>query len=380
MKRIYLDHSATTPLDPRVLEAMMPFLKEEFGNPSSLHSYGRSAKVATETAREKVAALLGAGPGEIVITAGGSEADNLAILGAAHSEHAIGKHCVTNRAEHHAVFRSFEELERQGFEVTYVPCDEYGMIHSEEIEKAIRPDTCLISVMHVNNEVGTINPIKEIGAVARKHGVIFHVDAVQAYGKIPIDVESMCIDLLSISAHKLYGPKGVGALYVRGGLRLHPLILGGSQERGRRAGTENTASIVGFGKAAEICGAEMDREAERLKSLQNLLWKTIRENIRDPKLNGHPEERLPGHLNISLDGLMGDEILTMLDLKGIAVSTGSACTSGAVTVSHVLTAMRMEKGRARSAIRLTLGRGSKEEDIPYVVEALKECTERMKSV
>lgn len=379
MKKIYFDHSATTPLDKRVLDAMMPYLTEEFGNPSSLHGYGRSAKVALEDAREKVAKVLNSKSNEIVFTAGGSEADNLAILGAAYSPQTRGKHFVTNRAEHHAVFHSFEILEKNGFRVTYVSCDQFGMVHPEEIEKAMRPDTCLVSIMLANNEVGTINPIQEIGAVVKKNGALFHVDAVQAFGKIPIDVDQMKIGLLSMSAHKLYGPKGVGGLYVRPGIKLQSQIVGGSQERGQRAGTENIAGVVGFGKAADLCRLEMTTEMVRLRSLQSNLWQQIRNVIPDVKLNGHPELRLPGHLNMSFDGLMGDEILMMLDLKGIAISTGSACTSGAVTISHVLKAMGLDDSRARGAVRMTLGRSSSEEDISYVVDSLKNCVEKMRS-
>ncbi len=379
MRRIYLDHSATTPVDKRVVGAMLPYLTADFGNPSSLHGFGRAAKVALENARVKVAEVLHSKYNEIVFTAGGSEADNLAIFGAAYSPHARGKHFVTNRAEHHAVFHAFDVLEKRGFEVTYVPCDNYGMVHPEDIKKAIKPDTVLVSVMHVNNEVGTINPIHEIGAAVKETGAWFHVDAVQAFGKIPIDVNDMNIDMLSMSAHKLYGPKGVGGLFVRNGIKLRGQIVGGSQERGQRAGTENVAGIVGFGKAAELCTDEMPAEINRLQMLQNRLWSLIKQNIPDTELNGHPEKRLPGHLNVSFDGLMGDEILMMLDLKGIAVSTGSACTSGAVTVSHVLKAMQLDEKRARSAIRITFGRSSCEADIPYIAEILKETVNKMKS-
>lgn len=379
MRRIYLDHSATTPVDKRVVEAMLPYLTADFGNPSSLHGFGRAAKVALENARVKVAEVLHSKYNEIVFTASGSEADNLAIFGAAYSPHARGKHFVTNRAEHHAVFHAFDVLEKSGFEVTYVPCDNYGMVHPEDIKKAIQPDTVLVSVMHVNNEVGTINPIHEIGAAVKETGAWFHVDAVQAFGKIPIDVNDMNIDMLSMSAHKLYGPKGVGGLFVRNGIKLRGQIVGGSQERGQRAGTENVAGIVGFGKAAELCTDEMPAEINRLQMLQNRLWSLIKQNIPDTELNGHPEKRLPGHLNVSFDGLLGDEILMMLDLKGIAVSTGSACTSGAVTVSHVLKAMQLDEKRAQSAIRITFGRSSSEADIPYIAEILKETVNKMKS-
>ncbi|MBL7995377.1 cysteine desulfurase [bacterium] len=379
MKKIYLDHSATTPLDKRVFEAMLPYLTEEFGNPSSLHGYGRSAKVALENARDKIAQMLNSKSNEIVFTAGGSEADNLAILGAAYSPQARGKHFITNRAEHHAVIHSFASLEKNGFEVTYVSCDQYGMVHPDDIAKAIRRDTALVSIMHANNEVGTINPIQEIGEIVRKNGALFHVDAVQAFGKIPIDVNQMNIDLLSMSAHKLYGPKGVGGLFVRSGVKLQPQILGGSQERGQRAGTENIAGVTGFGKAADLCRMEMTDESARLHSMQANLGKAICESISGTQLNGHPDLRLPGHLNVSFDGLMGDEILMMLDLKGIAVSTGSACTSGAVTISHVLKAMGFDDSRSRGAVRMTLGRSSEENDLPYIVDSIENCIEKMRS-
>lgn len=379
MKRIYLDHSATTPLDKRVLDVMLPYLTEEFGNPSSLHGYGRSAKVALESARDRIAQMLNSKPNEIVFTAGGSEADNLAILGVAYSAQTRGKHFITNRAEHHAVIHSFTSLEKDGFEVTYVPCDEYGMVDPDAVANAMRKDTALVSIMHANNEVGTINPIQEIGEMVKKNGALFHVDAVQAFGKIPIDVNRMNIDLLSMSAHKLYGPKGVGGLFVRSGVKLQPQILGGSQERGQRAGTENIAGVTGFGKAADLCRMEMTDESARLRAMQARLWKALCESIPGMQLNGHPDLRLPGHLNVSFEGLMGDEILMMLDLKGIAVSTGSACTSGAVTVSHVLKAMGLDDNRSHGAVRMTLGRSSDEDDLPYIVDTIRNCVEKMRS-
>jgi cysteine desulfurase len=379
MKRIYLDHSATTPVDQRVIDAMLPYFSEEFGNPSSIHSHGRKAKVALEEAREKVAKVMQASAGEIVFTAGGTEADNLAIFGVAQSPNVRGKHVITSGTEHHAVVHSFEMLQKNGFTVTIVACDQYGMILPDVIEKAIRPDTVLISIIHANNEVGTINPVNEIGTIARQRGILFHTDAVQSFGKIPMDVNTMSIDLLSTSAHKIYGPKGVGALYVRRGVKLQPQIYGGSQERDQRAGTENIAGIVGFGKAAELCADGMVSESHRLSALHVKLWGAIHASIPNTVLNGHPEKRLPGHLNISFKGFMGDEILMLLDLSGIAVSTGSACTSGAVSSSHVLTAMKLDDATRGGAIRLTLGRSSKEEDIPYIVETLQNCVMKMKA-
>ncbi|NUM81771.1 cysteine desulfurase [bacterium] len=379
MKRIYLDHSATTPVDQRVLEAMLPFLTEEFGNPSSLHSFGRAAKVALEEARQKIASVINASPGEIVFTSGGSEADNLAIAGAARAYRDKGNHLIANRIEHHAVLHIFEELEKEGFEVTYVECDRYGMIEPQTVESAIRPDTILMSIMHVNNEVGTINPIQEIGAIAKNRNILFHTDAVQSFGKLPLDVKIMPFDLMSMSAHKIYGPKGIGALWVRRGVKLTPILYGGSQERGQRAGTENIAGAVGFGKAAELCKLEMAAEMPRLKQLQKLLWNTIQKEIPNVRLNGHPEQRLPGHLNVSFNGAAGDELLIHLDLNGIAVSTGSACTSGAVGLSHVLKGMKIETQYGRGAVRMTMGRSSKEEDIPLIIEALKNSLSKLAS-
>lgn len=379
MKRIYLDHSATTPVDQRVLEAMLPFLTEEFGNPSSLHSFGRAAKVALEEARQKIASVINASPGEIVFTSGGSEADNLAIAGAARAYRDKGNHLIANRIEHHAVLHIFEELEKEGFEVTYVECDRYGMIEPQTVESAIRPDTILMSIMHVNNEVGTINPIQEIGAIAKNRNILFHTDAVQSFGKLPLDVKTMPFDLMSMSAHKIYGPKGIGALWVRRGVKLTPILYGGSQERGQRAGTENIAGAVGFGKAAELCKLEMAAEMPRLKQLQKLLWNTIQKEIPNVRLNGHPEQRLPGHLNVSFNGAAGDELLIHLDLNGIAVSTGSACTSGAVGLSHVLKGMKIETQYGRGAVRMTMGRSSKEEDIPVIIEALKNSLSKLAS-
>ena len=370
-KRIYLDHSATTPVDKRVLAAMMPYLTEEFGSPSSLHSFGRSAKVALEDSRQKIASVINASPGEIVFTSGGSEADNLAIVGVARAHHSRGKHLITNKIEHHAVLHTFEQLAKEGFEISYVECDEFGMIHPHAVERLIRPDTILISIMHVNNEVGTINPIEEIGAIAKNRNILFHTDAVQSFGKLQLDVKTIPVDLLSISSHKIYGPKGMGALYIRRGVKITPIIYGGSQERGQRAGTENIAGAVGFGKAAEICKSEMEKEMPRLALLRDHLWFSIKKEISACRLNGPSENRLPGHLNVSFEGVMGDELLINLDLCGIAVSTGSACTSGAVSTSHVLNAMKIDPDYAKGTVRITLGRSSVEADIPYIVESLK---------
>ncbi len=379
MKRIYLDHSATTPLDPRVLEAMMPYLTTEFGNPSSLHGFGRPAKVALESARELIAKTIGASPGEIFFTSGGSEADNLAIRGIAEALADKGRHIISNRVEHHAVLHTVDYLEKRGFQISYVDCDAYGMIHPEKIEALLRPDTILVTVMHVNNEVGTINPILEIGRLARERKVCFHTDAVQSYGKLPIQVNDIGVDMVSMSAHKLYGPKGTGALYVRRGIKPAPILHGGSQERGQRAGTENIAGIVGFAKAAEICHDAMNAESQRLTKLSRELWNRLSTTVQDSRLNGHPEQRLPGHVNVSFKGVTGDEMLIHLDLAGIAVSTGSACTSGSVTTSHVLDGMGVDPAIAKGAVRMTMGRSTQQDDIPIIVEAIQSSVEKARS-
>lgn len=377
--RIYLDHSATTPVDKRVVDAMLPFFTEEFGNPSSIYGLGRSAKVAIEDAREKVASVIKAQPSEIVFTGGGSESDNMAIVGAVKSMSAKGKHIITTRTEHHAVLHTFESLEKSGYAVSYVPCDQFGYVSAETIAQAIRPDTVFISVIHINNEVGTINPIEEISALAKSHQILFHTDAVQSFGKIPFDVKNLPVDLLSVSAHKIYGPKGVGCLYIRRGVKIPSFIEGGSQERGQRAGTENVPGIVGFGKAAEICKDSMSGESERLNKLMTVFWKTLQDIAPQARLNGHPEKRLPGHFNISFPGIGGDEIAMMLDLEGISVSTGSACTSGAVSGSHVLKAMGLGPEFYGSAVRFTFGRLNSEQDIPSVMAALQRIVEKNKN-
>ncbi|MCB0833288.1 MAG: cysteine desulfurase [Bacteroidetes bacterium] len=377
MKKIYLDHSATTPVDPEVVDAMLPYLREEFGNPSSAHGYGRSAKIAMETSREKIAALINARPSEIVFTGSGSEADNMAILGAAFTSTSSRRHVISNAIEHHAVLHSVERLADKGFNVTLVANDGFGMIHPESVAEAIRPDTFLLSVMHANNEIGTINPIAEMGGLAREKGVIFHVDAVQTVGKIPIDVNSMQVDLLAASAHKMYGPKGIGFLYVRQGVRLDPLVVGGSQERGHRAGTENIAGIVGFGKAADIARARLQADQEKLTQLHTELLFELKRVFPDLILNGHPSARLPGHLNVSIGNVAGDELLMMLDLRGIAISTGSACTSGSIQISHVLSGVQASSGVARGAIRISMGRSTNREDFSFIVSSIKSCVEKM---
>lgn len=367
---VYLDHSATTPVDPEVVDAMMPFLAQGFGNPSSTHRLGREARIAIEQAREIVADFIGAHPSEIVFTSGGTESNNLAIVGGARGRRTRGSHILTCRAEHHAVLRSAQALEDEGYEIGYVPCDSQGMIHPVDVGRCIREDTILLSIMHCNNEVGTINPIEDIARTAHAGELLMHTDAVQSYGKIPLDVRSMGVDMLSLSAHKCYGPKGVGALFVRQGVTLGSMVKGGGQERSRRAGTENVAGIVGLGKATEVCRRRMDNDAARLKELQNYLWKAISREVPGIVLHGHPECRLPGHLSLSFPQMDGEAVAAQLDLRGFCVSTGSACTSGAVTISHVLEAMGTNRDQAKGAVRITLGRETKKSELDQLLALL----------
>ena len=379
-KRIYLDHSATTPVAPEVIAAMLPFFDRAYGNASSIHAFGQEAKVALEDARRQVAKLLNAEPGEIVLTSGGTEANNWAIKGAASFFEGTKKHIITATAEHQAVLYPCKFLEKKGFEVTYVVVDQYGMVDPQKVADAIRPDTFLVSIMHANNEVGTINPISEIGALARERGVLFHTDAVQTLGKLLLDVRGMNIDLLSLSAHKIYGPKGVGALYLRQGIQLDKLLHGGKHERDRRAGTENVPMAVGLGKAAEICGSRMEQEMGQLRSLRDVLYEEISGRIGGVRLNGHEKKRLPGILNVSFDGIEGDALLLSFDLAGIAVSNGSACTSGTVEPSYVLKAMGLPRGAASSAIRFSFGRQNTAEEIDQTVDALDEILARLRKL
>ena len=376
--RIYLDHSATTPVDPAVVEAMLPYFTKTFGNASSIHSFGQDAKVALEDARRQLADLIGADPGELVFTSGGTEADNWAIKGAAYFFEGRKKHIVTSAVEHHAVLYTCKYLEKRGFEVTYVPVDEYGMVQPERVADAIRPDTLLVSVMHANNEIGTINPIGEIAEAAHEKGVWLHTDAVQTVGKIPVNVRDLNVDLLSLSGHKIYGPKGIGALYIRRGLQLEKFLHGGRHERDRRAGTENVPGAVGLGKAAEICRQRMEADLAHLRALAQELQSQIEETIPGVRLNGHPTQRVPGILNFSFEGVESDSLLLSLDLKGVAVSNGSACTSGTVEPSHVIKALGLGNHLANSAIRFSLGRGNTSEEIDRAVTALQEVLERLR--
>jgi len=379
MKRIYLDHAATTPTDPEVVKAMLPYFTDAFGNPSSIHSFGQEAKAAVEDARDKIASLIGARGEEIVFTGGGTEADNLALKGIAYANKR-GNHIITTAIEHHAVAESCKFLERRGFEVTYLPVDRCGLVDPDDVKKAISDKTILISVMHANNEVGTIEPIAEIGRIARESRVYFHTDAVQTVGHIPVDVNELGVDLLAISAHKLYGPKGVGALYIRKGTRITPLMLGGEQERRRRASTENVPAIVGFGKAAEIAQREVDGEAKRLISLRDRLTESLLELIERIHLNGHPTWRLPNNVNVSIEFVEGESLLLNLDLEGIAASTGSACSSASLEPSHVLLALGLPHELAHGSLRFTLGRETNEADIDRVLAALPPIVTRLRAM
>ena len=380
MKRVYMDNAATTALRRDVLDAMMPYLTDIYGNPSSLHYFGQEAHKAVENARHQVASALNAEDNEIVFTGCGTEADNMALKGIAEKYQSKGKHIITSSVEHHAILHTCEYLEKHGFEVTYLPVDEYGMVKAEQVRDAIRSDTILVSIMFANNEVGTIMPIKEIGAVCREKGVLFHTDAVQAVGHVAIDVKAMNIDLLSLSAHKLHGPKGVGALYIRKGIVVPPLLHGGAQERRKRAGTENVAGIVGLGKAIEIACSDIEGTSKRMCYLRDKLINGIEASIPEVKLNGHRTERLPGNVNFSIKYIEGESILLMLDINGIAASSGSACTSGSLDPSHVLLAMGMPHETAHGSLRLTLGDDTTEDDIDYVLEVLPEIVVKLRKM
>ncbi len=380
MKRVYMDNAATTALRRDVLDAMMPYLTDIYGNPSSLHYFGQEAHKAVENARHQVASALNAEDNEIIFTGCGTEADNMALKGIAEKYQSKGKHIITSSVEHHAILHTCEYLEKHGFEVTYLPVDEYGMVKAEQVRDAIRSDTILVSIMFANNEVGTIMPIKEIGAVCREKGVFFHTDAVQAVGHVAIDVKAMNIDLLSLSAHKLHGPKGVGALYIRKGIVVPPLLHGGAQERRKRAGTENVAGIVGLGKAIEIACSDIEGTAKRMCYLRDKLINGIEASIPEVKLNGHRTERLPSNVNFSIKYIEGESILLMLDINGIAASSGSACTSGSLDPSHVLLAMGMPHETAHGSLRLTLGDDTTEDDIDYVLEVLPEIVVKLRKM
>jgi cysteine desulfurase len=382
MRRVYLDNNATTPVAPEVFEAMKPFLVEDFGNASSIHWHGQRAKAAVETAREQVAALLHARANDIVFTSGGTESDNMSILGAVEAAETKDgtKHVIISSIEHHAVLHTAKSLERRGIAVTSVKVGPQGLVDPADVERAIRPNTVLISIMYANNELGTIQPLEEIGRLAGEHKVTFHSDAVQAVGKIPVDVEKLGVDLLSLSAHKLHGPKGVGALYVRKGTHLAPLFFGGHSERDRRPGTENTPGIAGLGKAAELAAAKLAAEAPRLAALRDRLEDSILAHVPLCARNGAKEPRLPSTTNIRFDHVEGEGFVISMDLKGVACSTGAACSSGSVDPSHVLSAIGLSSAQARSSIRFSLGRMTTDEDIDYALEVVPVVVERLRSV
>ena len=380
MRRIYLDYAATTPTHPLVLEAMLPWFTDGFGNPASIHSFGQETKGAIEEAREKVAGLVGAKSDEIVFTGSGTEADNFAIKGVAYAKEHEGKHIITTAIEHHAVIEPCKFLEKRGFKVTYLSVDGDGLVDLEEVKEAITDETILISVMHANNEIGTIEPIQEIGRIAKDREICFHTDAVQTVGHLPVDVDELKVDLVSISAHKFCGPKGVGALYIRKGTKIVPFMHGGEQEHGRRASTQNVPGIVGFGKACQLAQQEMGQEKERLETLRDKLIKGILNRIDHVHLNGHPTQRLPNNVNISLEFVEGESILLNLDLVGIAASTGSACSSSVLEASHVLLALGLPHESAHSSLRLSLGQETTEKDVDYVLEKLPQIVKKLRAM
>ncbi len=379
-KYIYMDNSATTPVKSEVLEEMLPYFNEKYGNPSSIYSLGGQSKIAVEKAREKVAIALGAKTKEIYFTSGGSEADNWALKGVAFANKNKGNHIITSKIEHHGILHTCEYLERHGFRITYLDVDEYGTVDIEQLKNSITDETILISIMFANNEIGTIQPIKEIGEIAKEKGIYFHTDAVQAVGNVKIDVNELNIDLLSLSAHKFYGPKGVGALYIRQGVKMHNLIEGGAQEKNRRAGTENVPAIVGLGKAIELAYENIDEHNAKLEKLRERLKAKVFENINYVRFNGHPTNRLPGNASFCFRFIEGESLLLSLDMEGIAGSSGSACTSGSLDPSHVLLAIGLPHEIAHGSLRLSLGDLNTEEEIDYVVEKLVEIVARLRAM
>jgi len=376
-----MDHAATTSTDVEVVEAMKPYFTQKYGNPNSIHSFGQEAREAVEEAREKIARLIGANPSEIVFTAGGTEADNYAIKGIAWANQKKGNHIITSQIEHHAVLHSCQFLEKHGFEVTYLKVDKYGLIDPEDVKKAITDQTILVTIMHANNEIGTIEPIKEIGKIVKEAGIYFHTDSVQTIGHIPIEVNDLGVDMLSISGHKLYGPKGVGALYLRKGTKIVNLIDGGAQEKNRRAGTENVAGMVGLGKAVELAEKRLaGGEEGKVVKLRDKLITGIMDQIENVRLNGHPTKRLPGNVNICFEFIEGESMLLNLDMKGVAASSGSACTSGSLEPSHVLLAIGLPPEIAHGSLRLTLGKDNSEEDIDYVIDILPKIIEKLRAL
>jgi cysteine desulfurase len=380
LRRVYLDNNATTPLLPEVVEAMLPCYNEHFGNASSIHWYGRECRKAVEEARDRVAALLGAEPSEIVFTSGGSESDNMAIKGTAYKNADKGRHIITSEVEHHAVLDTCKFLGKNGFEITYLPVDKYGMVDPQALRDSIREDTILVTIMHANNEIGTVQPLSELGAIAREKGVTFHSDAVQSVGKIDTRVDELNVDLLTFSAHKLHGPKGVGGLYIRKKTKLTPLLHGGHQENNRRAGTENVAGIVGMGKAFELAAVDMEAKNGYIRSLRDKLQDAIMDAIPEVQLNGHPEKRIPNTVNISFKFVEGESLLINLDLKGVAISTGSACTSGSLEPSHVLQAMGIPHEIIHGSLRFSFSSLNTVEDVEYTMEVLPGIVEKVRAM
>ncbi len=380
METIYLDHSATTPTDPEVLGAMMQYFANHYGNPSSIHRFGQEARRAVDEARGQVAALIGADPEEIVFTGGGTEADNMALMGTAFAGTPGRNHIITSAVEHHAMLNTCKYLETKGFTVTYLPVDSEGVVNPEDMQRAITGKTFLISIMHANNEIGTIEPLSEIAFMARKRGVIVHTDAVQSVGKIPVNVNDLGVDLLSLAGHKLYGPKGVGALYVRRNTPIRPILFGGHQESGRRTGTENVPGIAGLGKACEIAARDLPGQMDRLLALRKRLAMHITDKITDVRVNGHPFRSLPHILSISFRAITGDAIVRELDKRGIAASAGAACTAETIRLSHVLEAMQIPKDIAKGTVRFSLGKGNTETQIDHVAGVLPEIIEKLRAL
>ncbi|MEM2839133.1 MAG: cysteine desulfurase NifS [Thermoplasmata archaeon] len=380
MKRIYFDNSATSRTDDAVIEAMLPFMKEHYGNPSSLHSFGSEAKRGMDSARASVAKLINADPSEIIFTSGGTESDNLALKGFAYANRNKGRHIITSAIEHHAIFNTCEYLEKNGFEVTYLPVDSEGLVSPEVLERAIRPDTILISIMYANNEIGTIQPIRELAKIAESKGISFHSDAVQAAGHVPIDVKAEKISMLSMSAHKFYGPKGVGALYVKKGVRLEPLLHGGGHERGLRSSTENVPGIVGFGKAAELAISNMSAESAKLISLRDMMIDGVLRRVPRSYLNGHRTKRLPNNANFRFDYIEGEGLVLRMDMRGFALSTGSACSTKSLEPSHVLIALGLRPEQAHGSLRISMGKDNTEEEVKLFLEALPEEVSRLRQM
>lgn len=378
--KIYLDNAATTRTAKEVVDAMIPYFTENYGNPSSIYELGQRSKEAITTAREQIAEVIGAKPEEIYFTAGGSEADNWALKAACEAYEKKGKHIITTKIEHHAILHTCEYLEKKGVEVTYLDVDENGLVDLDELQKAIRPDTILISIMFANNEIGTIEPVKEIGMIAKEHGILFHTDAVQAFGQVPIDVDNMHIDMLSSSAHKINGPKGIGFLYIRKGVKIRSFVHGGAQERKRRAGTENVPAIVGYGVAAKRAADTMEERTARERQLRDDFIERVEKEIPYVKLNGHPTKRLPNNINFSFRFIEGESLLIMLDMNGIAGSSGSACTSGSLDPSHVLLAIGLPHEIAHGSLRLSLGEDTTKEDLDYTLEQIKEIIQKLRDL